>query len=587
MSKTMTLRFAAPSIALFLSGMALGACATSNETGDLPPPKKPADGSVLDTSGGETGDSSVGDGSSDTAPLDMGTCTPLTSETKSCGKCGKRTRTCSSGGTWNEWSTCSGEDPSAECSVDEVRAAPCGNCGTQKDTCDPTSCTWSTGVCLGEGVCAPGDLDTSTASCSTVGEVRIRTCSDKCAWGAYSDCTLPKGWLKMAAAPTGFEGRYWHSAVWTGTNMIVWGGYGTYTSPSYVYIKPSGASYSMSADTWTTIAAPPSALTSGRWHHSAVWTGSQMLVWGGLNSTSYTSSSYYTNTGAAYDPSTNTWPKTLATTTLAPRYDHVAVWSTTTNEMLIWGGMTYTSTYAPTNDGAAYNPSTDTWTAIPASPLSPRYRASAVWTGSELIIWGGLSTTSTITGILRDGARYDPKTKVWTKFPDPPAELDGRSDNVQVWSGKELLVFGGVGAAVGTSYGRSDGARYLPGGSWTRMAVPTDDIFASGTVATRAGVQGWYGNGKLWLWSGSPAPTTYGSSSYGSPTTGGGYIAAAGGVSYDPSTDKWTTMDLTDAPTTARSHASVVWTGKEAIIWGGSNYGYGSTFYADGAIHRP
>lgn len=584
MSKTMNLRFAAPSIALVLSGMALGACATSNETGDLPPPKKPADGSVLDTSGGETGDSSVGDGSSDSAPLDMGTCTPLTSETKSCGKCGKRTRTCSSGGTWNEWSTCSGEDPSAECSVDEVRAAPCGNCGTQKDTCDPTSCTWSTGVCLGEGVCAPGDTDTSTASCSTVGEVRIRTCSDKCAWGAYSDCTLPKGWLKMAAAPTGFDARYLHSAVWTGTNMIVWGGYGSYTSPSYVYVKPTGASYNLSADTWTTIAAAPTVLSTGRWRHTAVWTGSQMLVWGGLNSTS---SSSPTNTGAAYDPSTNTWPKTLASTTLAPRYDHVAVWSSTTNEMLVWGGLTYSSSYTPLNDGAAYNPSADTWTAMPPAPLSARYRASAVWTGSELIIWGGLSATSFPAAagtILRDGARYDPKTKVWTKFPDPPAELDARWDTIQVWSGKELLVFGGVGVSLSSPlyYARNDGARYLPGGSWTRFTPPSDDIFATGTSAARAGIQAWFGGGKLFMWGGAPTSSSY----YGSLISGGGGLVPAGGVTYDPSTDKWTTLDLTDAPT-ARARASVVWTGKEALIWGGSNYGSGSTFYADGAIYRP
>lgn len=575
------LRFATPTLALVLSGLIVGACATSNEEGALPPPKKQPDAAAFQDTAAT--DSSGGDAVSDAAP-DMGSCAPLTSETKPCGKCGKRTRTCSSSGTWNEWSTCSGEDPSAECSIDEVRAAPCGNCGTQKDTCDPTSCTWSTGVCLGEGACAAGDVETSTASCPTVGEVRTRTCTDKCAWSAYSDCTLPKGWLSMSSAPTGFEGRYWHSAVWTGSKMIVWGGYGTYAAPSYVYVKPSGAAYDLAGDAWTTIAAPPSALSSGRWHHSGVWTGTQMIVWGGLNNTSYTTSSYYTNTGAIYDPSTNTWPKTVAATSLTPRYDHVGVWSTTTNEMLIWGGMAYGSTYAPVNDGAAYDPATDTWTPMPASPLSPRYRASAVWTGTELIIWGGLSTTSTTSGILRDGARYDPKTKVWTKFPDPPAELDARWDNAQVWSGKEMLVWGGVGSIVGSSYGRSDGARYMPGGSWTRFTVPSDDIFATGTQATRAGVQAWYGNGKLWMWSGAPVT----SSSYvGSPTTGGGYIAAAGGVSYDPSTDKWTTMDVTGAPTIARAHASVVWTGKEAIIWGGSNYGSGSTYYADGGIYRP
>jgi len=586
----MTLRFATPSIVLFLTSVAIAACATSNENSDLPPPKKQADAAATKDTSDET---STGDGSvTDSAPLDMGSCSPLTSDTKPCGKCGTKTRTCSSGGTWNEWSSCSGEMSFAECSIDEVRANPCGNCGTQKDTCDPTSCTWSSGVCLGEGVCEIGTTETSTASCATVGEVRTRTCSDKCAWGAYSECTLPKGWLKMAAA-TGAEGRIWHSAVWTGSKMIVWGGYGTYVGSSYV--KNSGVAYNMSGDTWAAIAAPPSTLVP-RWHHSAVWTGSQMIVWGGNVGTSYSSyssSSYYTGTGAVYDPSTNTWPKSTSASPLTPRFDHVAVWSTTTNEMLVWGGMAYGSTYAAAGDGAAYNPATDTWTAIPAGPLSPRYRANAVWTGTELIIWGGLSLpTSTYTGLLRDGARYDPKTKVWTKFPDPPAEIDGRWDTVQVWSGKELLVFGGVGSNLGAApyYGRNDGARYLPGGSWTRFTVPSDDIFATGTSAARAGIQAWFGGGKLFMWGGAPpgSSSSYAGANY--PLLGGGGFAVAGGVTYDPSTDKWTALDLTDAPTT-RAHASVVWTGKEAIIWGGSSYGNapysGGTYFADGAIYRP
>jgi hypothetical protein len=40
-------------------------------------------------------------------------------------------------------------------------------------------------------------------------------------------------------------------------------------------------------------------------------------------------------------------------------------------------------------DGALYHPDTDTWQPLPASPLAPRYRATAVWTGEELVIWGG------------------------------------------------------------------------------------------------------------------------------------------------------------------------------------------------------
>lgn len=42
-------------------------------------------------------------------------------------------------------------------------------------------------------------------------------------------------------------------------------------------------------------------------------------------------------------------------------------------------------------------------------------------------------------------------------------------------------------------------------------------------------------------------------------------------------------MDSTGEPA-ARSRAVVIWTGKEAIIWGGVS---GGNYLADGAIFRP
>jgi N-acetylneuraminic acid mutarotase len=77
----------------------------------------------------------------------------------------------------------------------------------------------------------------------------------------------------------------------------------------------------------------------------------------------------------------------------------------------------------------------------------------------------------------------------------------------------------------------------------------------------------------LFLWSG------------GSGTTASG-PAIAGGATYDVATETWTPMDTTNAPT-VRARASVVWTGNEAIVWGGSNNASGDKYYADGAVYRP
>ena len=40
------------------------------------------------------------------------------------------------------------------------------------------------------------------------------------------------------------------------------------------------------------------------------------------------------------------------------------------------------------------------WSTLPAAPIPPRDDASVVWTGSELLVWGG--------GDHDDGAAYDP-----------------------------------------------------------------------------------------------------------------------------------------------------------------------------------
>ena len=56
--------------------------------------------------------------------------------------------------------------------------------------------------------------------------------------------------------------------------------------------------------------------------------------------------------------------------------------------MIVWGGSDLVVNF---NDGGRYNPMSDSWTATAAAGApSLRNGYSAVWTGSELLIWGGL-----------------------------------------------------------------------------------------------------------------------------------------------------------------------------------------------------
>src|SRR5439155_24309016 len=116
---------------------------------------------------------------------------------------------------------------------------------------------------------------------------------------------------------------------------------------------------------------------------SAIWTGSEMIVWRGNDFNTLETGLV---TGGVYDPATDHWRVTSTTNAPTGRTRQTVVWSGT--EMIIWGGSTYTTLF---NTGGRYNPLLDTWTPTRAdtSVPSPRYGHSAVWTGKEMIVWGG------------------------------------------------------------------------------------------------------------------------------------------------------------------------------------------------------
>ncbi len=107
-------------------------------------------------------------------------------EKRACGKCGVQFRVCGPDQTWLPWKVCEDEVVDAECLPGETRTSKCGLCGTSKDTCE--KCKWVSSGCAGEGECKPGEIDTTSASCTVPGEVRTRVCDAKCKWGAFTAC---------------------------------------------------------------------------------------------------------------------------------------------------------------------------------------------------------------------------------------------------------------------------------------------------------------------------------------------------------------------------------------------------------------
>ncbi len=81
-------------------------------------------------------------------------------------------------------------------------------------------------------------------------------------------------------------------------------------------------------DTWT--ATTTNNAAGIRAQHTAVWTGSEMIVWGGEEANGRL------NTGGRYNPGTDGWTATSTTNAPTAREVHTAVW--TSSEMIVWGG---------------------------------------------------------------------------------------------------------------------------------------------------------------------------------------------------------------------------------------------------------
>jgi hypothetical protein len=81
--------------------------------------------------------------------------------------------------------------------------------------------------------------------------------------------------------------------------MIVWGGSDAFES----YVNTGGA-YDPATDTWT--ATSTANAPTARYQHTAVWTGSKMIVWGGDTYRQGTPTVYF-DTGGRYDPAPSLW----------------------------------------------------------------------------------------------------------------------------------------------------------------------------------------------------------------------------------------------------------------------------------------
>ena len=154
------------------------------------------------------------------------------------------------------------------------------------------------------------------------------------------------------------------------------------------------------AVTWKPLAA---VAAPGPEQPSAVWTGSKMIVFGGLARGDGCRPQCALNDGASYDPATDRWAP-IAPAPVAGRSGHSAVW--VQDRMVVWGGATEGG--RPSADGAAYDPAADSLDGAAAGPLEARIAHRTVATAHRMLVWGGSSGEGQTGKYFADGAIYSP-----------------------------------------------------------------------------------------------------------------------------------------------------------------------------------
>jgi N-acetylneuraminic acid mutarotase len=381
--------------------------------------------------------------------------------------------------------------------------------------------------------------------------------ADQIAIAVYSAWHAGKiEWLHLnsTGAP---ESTAQHSSVWTGKEVLIFGGLTDYQNAT---ATNSLASYSPAEDRWKTLSSQGAPKIH---RHKAIWTGTQMIVYGGVSSKKRGSSISQTwhNSGAVYDPKKDQWspivnPYGPATISIQHPDAQAQSMVWTGEEILIWGGAEKSGNSYQAVDGAAYNPKTGKWRQLASNPSMGRRRAhTAVWTGEEMIVFGGVDLNNRYT---ETGASYNPSTNKWRDISQTNAP-SGLDSHTAVWSGSRMIVFGGYYSSrnvigVGGVYDpRTD--------SWVQI----DTEIAFGRVGHSAV---WTGEEML-IWGGrSRRP----------------FITFNGVSAFNPETGAWRAVTSANAPS-PRYDQTAVWIGNKMLVHGGM--GDHNKVFGDGGVYYP
>lgn len=246
-------------------------------------------------------------------------------------------------------------------------------------------------------------------------------------------------------APSQRQNAY---AVSMGDKFFVWGGLKVEMLNGQAYSErmTDGGVFDVKSNQWVTIHASPDI--SPRYESSIVWTGSKVIIWGGYVEKE-NGEMVITNTGIIFDPKTMTWTSLPMDGDPSPRHYHTALWTGT--QMIIWGGENDPrATYSGLKDGGVFDFESFSWKSITAPQFSVGNRfQQAVWTGHLMLVWGGQDTTNASSSTIGKDSMsfFDPSNNIWSKK-DRLMGPESHMDTLSFWTGAEMIVWGPKGGGV-------------------------------------------------------------------------------------------------------------------------------------------
>jgi hypothetical protein len=241
---------------------------------------------------------------------------------------------------------------------------------------------------------------------------------------SYNPATNAWAPLEDAPAVTVFTDWRERTPVSGGTELFVWGGCHPFSCGS----GRTNTGERFDPATNRVRAMNTTGAPQKRESTRGVWTGSKVIYWGGRDGG-------VLNSGGVYDPATDSWTATSTGANVpAAREDHDMFWDPVSGVAIVYGG--YNIGWL--NSGALYDPVTDTWQTMNTTG-GPNARAyySAAWSGQHMYIYGGVEAGSTVN----TGFKYalSPTGGTWS----PIASHQTLNHHRALWAAGAMYVMGG------------------------------------------------------------------------------------------------------------------------------------------------